>query len=330
MKSPLRCLICKQTSLDIKNLEDHFKTHNLSEVHRFPCHLCNLKFLMFSTLTKHLQLVHLQQPLSQDFLDSEEYKSLEQDAEAEFNKHSKVDVKDSHLILNDFLDFEDDNLDSDVEDDRDDFKEQDSVAKSNDEKESSLVDNTADESSSTKNLPEKGAKKSFKCNVEGCFKTFHHLTSFIMHGKCVHSDERSFTCEICSKSFKTRSNLNVHIKMHNNQRDHSCTMCSLSFFTSSHLKAHLKVHLKETSYICEVPGCGKEFIHSSSFKKHKDFHNGIKKFQCNICERKFSQACHLREHLKIHSNERLHKCKECDKAFRRPDTLRIHQRTHKR
>lgn len=325
MKSQLKCLICKQSSEDLKDLEVHFKTHSSSERQRFPCHLCDLKFMMFSTLSKHLQLVHLKRKVSHVFLDSIEYQNLKKEAEAEFDKDSQSDVQGTELLDDsvDFQEFEFADDGGDVSKDK---------AKENSSDKFQEINSTPDDKSIEDNIeesPKKERRKSFKCEVEGCFKTFHHLTSFIMHGKCVHSDERSFTCEICSKSFKTRSNLNVHIKMHNNQRDHKCSMCPLSFFTSSHLKAHLKVHLKETTYACKVSGCGKKFIHSSSFKKHQNFHNGVKNHHCNICERDFSQACHLREHLKIHSNERHHMCSECGKAFRRPDTLRIHQRTHK-
>lgn len=313
MKSQLNCLLCKNVSVDLKDLELHFKTHSLTETQRFPCHLCDLKFLKFSTLSKHHQLVHLKQTVSRTYRNSIDYLNLKQEAEVGQEFGSQDDVQGSELSLDDFVDFQDFDF---VDDNKDQVKD--------DPRDKEPEDLKASEVS-----PKKETRKSFTCEVQGCFKTFHHLTSFIMHGKCVHSDERSFTCEICSKSFKTRSNLNVHIKMHNNQRDHNCSMCPLSFFTTSHLKAHLKVHLKETTYTCEVPGCGKKFIHSSSFKKHQNFHNGVKNHHCNVCERNFSQACHLREHLKIHSDERHHMCSECGKAFRRPDTLRIHQRTHK-
>jgi KRAB domain-containing zinc finger protein len=177
------------------------------------------------------------------------------------------------------------------------------------------------------NPEQKREERLFKCSFSGCQTSFRHRTSFIMHEKCVHSTQRNFFCHLCSKSFKTTSVLNVHIKMHTNLRDHSCLHCTKSFFTSSHLKAHLKIHMKILKFECELPGCKKRFIHLSSFKKHQNFHLGIRSFICHICKKKFSQLCHLREHIKTHSEERLYTCQQCNKAFRRRDTLRIHQKS---
>lgn len=294
MKSQLSCLLCKKLLSDNKDLQDHFSYHDLSELKRFPCHLCDIKFVKFSTLEKHLQLVHLKKSTANYNRQSSDLTRLRQEALNLFDIKVQ-DNGDPELSPDENCGSQDLNTNADLQEENAGFNQK---------------------------------KKIYKCEVEGCGKTFHHMTSFIMHGRCVHSDERSFCCQICSKAFKTSSNLNVHIKMHNNQRDHPCTICKQSFFTSSHLKAHMKIHRNEPTYKCQSSGCDKTFIHLSSFKKHKNFHDGVKNHHCSVCQRDFSQACHLREHLKIHSNERNHTCDKCSKAFRRPDTLRIHRRTH--
>lgn len=304
MKSKLNCMICDQASNNVYELEQHFKNHDPSEIRRFSCHLCSLKFLKISTLEKHLLLVHLKKSLS------------------EFNRHS-YELRSLRLEVKLAIDK--------VRQDNDEPGENESLDLPLDEIREIDIDfdiTPADKPEVSPQLEKDMKPKTYTCPVDGCAKSFRHLTSFIMHEKCVHSEIRSFTCEICSKSFKTSSNFNVHVKIHKNQRDHQCNMCSQSFFTSSHLKAHIKVHLNEPSFKCDVPECGKTFIHSSSFKKHKAYHSGEKSHQCGICQRTFSQACHLRQHLKIHSNERNHVCGQCGKAFARPDTLRIHERTH--
>lgn len=299
MRREIKCVICRQIQKDPARLEVHFKSHDLSEIQRFSCHLCELKFLKFSSLEKHLRNVHMEKNLGDCNKSSYELRSFRQEV---------------RNLLDGIIKEEEENLEFNC----DDNSQDDAIE----------VDKNVDPFDNKSKTKPKKKKKIYKCAIEGCSKTFRHLTSFKMHGRCIHSNERSFTCEICSKSFKTRSNLNVHIKMHNNQRDHHCTICTQSFFTTSHLKAHVKIHLKDESYKCELPECGKTFIHLSSYKKHQAFHSGIKNHQCAVCLRNFSQVCHLREHLKIHSNERNHVCGQCNKAFRRPDTLRIHLKTH--
>lgn len=285
MKSNLKCLLCKIAVNNVEDLETHFKSHDIKEIERFPCHLCEFKFLKISSLVKHVQIVHTKAASALKFCN--EIKVLKAEA--------------SLSLINFCVDDLDDN---------DNFQSSSPAESSNEAEE------------------HKPARKEYKCKIKNCLKVFYHITSLVMHGKCVHSDQRNFTCEICSKTFKTSSNLNVHIKMHNNQRDHQCTLCPLSFFTSSHLKAHVRVHMNETSYKCDIEGCRKAFVHLSSFKKHQNFHQGIKNHQCSVCQRNFSQNCHLREHLRAHTNERNHICQICQKAFRRPDTLRIHMKIH--
>lgn len=287
----MQCLVCR-LSVDNGELEKHFRSHDHSEFERFSCHLCVLKFLKFSSLVKHLHLVHSKAKTRSFSRFCSEMRKIKEDAYKQ--------LPGSDILSEDA--FEEVELDV------------------------SHLDN--DETAENDCLSSEQARKSYVCEFEDCKKVFVHYTSYVSHGKCVHSELRNFTCDQCPKSFKTSSNLYVHLKQHNNQRDHSCQLCPLSFFTSSHLKAHLKIHSKETRYSCDVEGCGKSFIHLSSFKKHVNFHRGLKAHQCNVCQRHFSQSCHLREHLKTHTNERNHRCPTCQKAFRRPDTMRIHLKTH--
>lgn len=283
----MQCLACKLDVESLQELEGHYGSHDHSELERFSCHLCDLKFLKMSSMVKHLQLVHLKtQTRSFTRLRSE-------------LKRIKADALKQLAVGDDPFEEVEEN-----------------------------VIHPDDEAAETDCLSSEKRRKSYICEFEDCKKVFVHQTSYIMHGRCVHSELRNFSCDQCPKSFKTSSNLYVHIKQHNNQRDHSCHLCPLSFYTSSHLKAHLKIHSNCVRYFCDVEGCGKSFIHLSSYKKHVNFHRGLKAHQCHVCQRHFAQLCHLREHLKIHTNERNHCCPTCKKAFRRADTMRIHLKTH--
>lgn len=286
----MQCLVCKSNMESNQELERHFNTHDHSEIERFPCHLCALKFLKFSSICKHLQFAHLKTKSRSFAIIRSKLQGIKEDAlklltvsDASFEEAFIEEVEQN-------------------------------------------ANHPDDETAETDCLTSR--RKSYVCEFEDCKKAFVHQTSYVMHGRCVHSELRNFTCELCSKSFKTSSNLYVHIKQHNNQRDHSCHLCSLSFYTSSHLKAHLKIHSKTVRYFCDVEGCGKSFIHQSSYKKHDIFHRGLKPHQCNVCKKEFAQLCHLTQHSKIHTNERNHSCPTCNKAFRRAGTMKIHLKTH--
>lgn len=272
----MRCLVCRLNLDNREELKRHWLTHDDSEVKRFSCHLCELKFLKFFSLVRHQQRIHLRMKAGSSTKLCSLLKEIKGKA---YEQLTLKEESDQNPLDNEEAEF-------------------------------------------------RPSQKLYVCEYEDCRKVFVHQTSYVMHKRCVHSELRNFTCELCSKSFKTSSNLYVHIKQHKNQRDHPCQLCPLSFFTSSHLKAHLKIHSKSVRYFCDVEGCGKSFIHLSSYKKHNNFHRGLKAHKCNVCQRHFAQLCHLRQHMKIHTNERNHCCAKCEKAFRRADTLRIHLKTH--
>ena len=52
-----------------------------------------------------------------------------------------------------------------------------------------------------------------------------------------------FTCEICAKTFKSKSYLRSHAVIHNEVRDkYNCEICSAEYIEKRSLKTHMTIH----------------------------------------------------------------------------------------
>ena len=84
---------------------------------------------------------------------------------------------------------------------------------------------------------------------------------------------------------------------------HICPICD-KILVQSNLNRHVKiVHEGIKNYQCQI--CEQKFSRSGKLQKHvKIIHEGIKDYQCHICVKKFGQLKHLKRHVKtVHVNE---------------------------
>ena len=58
----------------------------------------------------------------------------------------------------------------------------------------------------------------------------------------VKTNTKAFICDVCEKTFKTKSSLTVHKRIHSIERSFKCDTCDKRFTRKDHLLQHMVVH----------------------------------------------------------------------------------------
>lgn len=84
--------------------------------------------------------------------------------------------------------------------------------------------------------------KIYKCKK--ChFKTLEY-DEFIEH-RAEHETEERFVCDICGRSYKSKSALTTHIGLHSNRSPFECQLCNKTFTQRGALVRHMPIHTGE-------------------------------------------------------------------------------------
>lgn len=172
--------------------------------------------------------------------------------------------------------------------------------------------------------------KTYRCRM--CSLTFYSKSEMQIHSKS-HTETKPHKCPHCSKTFANSSYLAQHIRIHSGAKPYSCNFCEKSFRQLSHLQQHTRIHSKmhtETIKPHKCPHCSKSFANASYLAQHLRIHLGVKPYHCSYCDKSFRQLSHLQQHTRIHTGDRPYKCPHpgCEKAFTQLSNLQSHQRQH--
>ncbi|XP_077575003.1 uncharacterized protein LOC144198068 [Stigmatopora nigra] len=155
-----------------------------------------------------------------------------------------------------------------------------------------------------------------------CGKSFPDAKGLKRHGR-VHRDERIHVCQECGKGFVYGFGLTKHIQMvHGKVKPFPCQICNKSFFTKRDVEIHLRIHTGEKPFHCNL--CDKKFARKVELNVHLRWHNGEKRHWCPFCGKGFLDYNNLKRHKYIHTGEKPHSCPHCPKHFTQSGHLKKH------
>jgi hypothetical protein len=73
-------------------------------------------------------------------------------------------------------------------------------------------------------------------------KSYKNLGDLKRHAT-IHSDQKSYSCDKCTKTFSQKYSLKVHLKIHMRGKSFQCLECEQCFELSNLLKKHTKTHV---------------------------------------------------------------------------------------
>ncbi|XP_055944320.1 zinc finger protein 62 homolog [Argiope bruennichi] len=128
---------------------------------------------------------------------------------------------------------------------------------------------------------------------------------------------QKFQCSFCPKYFHTRTELKRHLRVHTGEKPYACEVCSRRFKSNQALKYHrIQAHHPYYFIAALVYGSLQSKTQSavisyiSNTVIRKDSHHW-----CDICNKAFNRKDNLERHLRVHTGEKPYKCTFCSRRF---------------
>ncbi|KAF2879547.1 hypothetical protein ILUMI_26631 [Ignelater luminosus] len=147
----------------------------------------------------------------------------------------------------------------------------------------------------------------------------------------IHEDK--FVCKTCGESFIKPMDYSCHLYKHDQSKGYQCAFCKYTTNIRTVIKLHINTyHLRKFMYTCKL--CGKGFNDNVIYKEHQNIHEGIRPFQCIVCNKDFPFSSYLTTHqirnhtVTIDGIIGTNQCHVCYKRFTRNKALEMHVKRH--
>lgn len=142
---------------------------------------------------------------------------------------------------------------------------------------------------------------------------------------------KTYDCEVCRKSFRSKGHLNRHRLTHYGSKPYSCEECGSRFNQKSSLKTHMLIHDRTNPFSCTW--CGQQFRHKQTLANHIVSIHGVTSdsnniYECDKCKKRFVQKEKFKRHYRSHSGEKPYKCDLCYRTFTQKINLKTHYKKH--
>ena len=172
-------------------------------------------------------------------------------------------------------------------------------------------------------------KEHSNIECDQCEVVLNSVAAMKKHKRSQHKNPLE-KCPECDK-FVRKSSLSNHIKMvhqADEMRKHLCNICGKSYKTKTDLDRHYTKHTGQKQYTC--PTCGKGFRFWGGLDDCQRRHLGDLRHTCTQCDKGFNSKFRLLLHMRTHSGARPFQCPCCNYDCSRKDNLLTHiRRSHR-